>query len=364
MRWVLLAVLWGTVSCQSGTSGEGLDSISPDQRALDLVEEHVPEELWTDHRGPECLVPSSFTVMTFNAGTTDSMNHDIDEVNGGGDGYTAAMAEVNAREYSNNLAWGPAERAIAQFIAQRRPEIAGFQETFADVWCEEVHVDPLLDFACRDYHLGRRDQVARICGEDYQVACTESHRDNCVCVRKDFGHILGCDADYCPAGLAGLPPPSGCTKGARVGTIQIERCDGSLITVVNVHAIASLTEKNMACRVDQFKQIFQDRGDGVPAAHGDVNIVFGDMNMDPFLFIPDDPSAVYWNQWVGEGRPFRYLSADSAGGTPTHVTTMRIDHVISDVLRGHCEVPGETPGVSPVMDSMYFDHRPVVCTVE
>lgn len=343
--------------------GAAASGVGEDVEGLDVREMLEAETFDVTMEAVERCELLPFTVMTFNGGTTDSINHDLDEQSGEGDGYSNLLAEINASQFSNNLAWKPAEEALAAFIELKKPAIVGFQEIFVEDWCADVEVDLELPFVCRDWVQGDAYQVQRLLGADYQIACAIGHPDNCVGVRKDFGFIQGCAGDFCLEGIYGLAPPSGCTSGARVGTIHVELCDGKVLSVVDVHAVSSLTEANMACRTEHFRQIFEDRGDGVPAADGFLNLVFGDMNMDPFLFIPDDPSAVYWNEWVGGDKPFHYLSSDSALGTATHVTTMRLDHVVSDRLEGSCVVAGMTEGVPPVMETSYFDHRPVVCEV-
>jgi len=295
--------------------------------------------------------------MTFNAGTTTHLPHGDPE-----DGYTDEMAEAASDLYSNNLSWTPAEEGLAAFLADEQPEIAIFQELFFDPWCEEIEVDPDLDFVCQDYAADRPLQIERLLGEAYQVACATGHPDNCVGVLRSFGDLRGCpDEGLCLEGLDGMAPPSGCTAGARVGGVPLDLPDGRTITVVDVHASAGLSEDDMMCRVEQFTQVFEDRGDGAPAASGAVNLVAGDINTDPFVLADADPSAAYWAGFVGEGKPFGYLSARDEEGPPTHVTGLRIDQVIADGLTGDCEVIGSGGAPGPLLDAVYWDHAPVLC---
>ena len=194
------------------------------------------------------------------------------------------------------------------------------------------------------------------------MACAPGHPDNCVGVLRTFGALRGCPGEGpCLEGLDGLPPPSGCTSGARVGGVPVDLEDGRSITVVVVHASAGLSQDDMDCRVEQFAQVFEDRGDGSPAASGEVNLVAGDINTDPFVLVDADPSAAYWAGFVGEGRPFDYLSARDEDGPATHVTGLRIDHVIAEGLTGDCEVIGEGGAPGPLLDAVYWDHAPVLC---
>ncbi len=308
--------------------------------------------------------PLSFSVLTFNTGTTEHLEHDADEVDGGGDGYTSAHAARNAARYSNNLAWRPAEAALTLWLGEHRPEVVLFQELFHDPWCADIDTDPAFDFICHGRDPDRPRQAQRLLGPDYDVACAPGHPDNCVGVLRAFGRIRGCTGEApCAAELDGLPPPGGCTQGARVATAEITLGDGRLLHAVDVHTAAGVTDEDMACRVTQILQIFEDRGDGKPAAWGTANVVGGDMNMDPFLWAGLDPSADAWNTYVGEDRPFHYLSSNGPDGPPTIQTLFRIDHLVSDVLAGSCVVVGGTAGVPPIMETSYWDHRPVLCEV-
>jgi len=302
--------------------------------------------------------------MTFNVGTTNNVLHGRDEEEGEGDGYTDAHAEENAAKYSNNLAWNPAEKALTEFIAVHKPAVVAFQELYYDPWCEDIEVDPLFDFVCNDYSAGAPLQIERLLGEEYFVACAGGHPDNCVGVRKDFGVLSECpEAGVCIEGLAGMPPPSGCTSGSRVGTALLRLPDGRELAVVNAHTVAGMTDNNMACRKEHFQQIFEDRGDGKPAAYGEANLIMGDMNTDPFLLAGADPSATYFASQVGPGKKFHFVSSDGADGPDTHVTPMKLDHVISDALVGACVVAGVTEGSALPMKTSYWDHKPVICDV-
>ncbi|MCB1127659.1 MAG: hypothetical protein KDM81_14290 [Verrucomicrobiae bacterium] len=125
-------------------------------------------------RGPTFGRP--FRVLTFNAGTTTGLPHDL----GPDDGYSQHDAEIADALYENSLSWNPAERALTRFLAETRPDIAFFQELYFDPWCETISVDPALDFVCEDYTPERPLQIERLLGGDYQVACADGQEDNCA----------------------------------------------------------------------------------------------------------------------------------------------------------------------------------------
>jgi hypothetical protein len=305
--------------------------------------------------------PPTFKVMTFNVGTSTGLRHDL----GPDDGYTSQMADIADDLYHNSLSWNPAEQALTAFIAAESPDVLSFQEMFYDPWCEEIAVDPALDFVCKDYSEQRPLQIERLVGPDYQVACSINKEDNCVAVKKSFGLFQGCPTDEpCIGGLDGMGPASGCTSRPRVGRIVIELSGGGEIVLVDIHATSGIKKSDRDCRSDQFEQVFVDRGDGTPAAFGEVNLVMGDINTDPFFSYWYDSSARTWNQYVGDGLGFDYISASSAKETGSYLGgLLHIDQVVSDFITGECVVPGNTAGVAPPMEATYWDHSPVICEV-
>jgi hypothetical protein len=305
-----------------------------------------------------------FSALTFNVGTSTGLRHDVDTT----DGYTSAEAKIADALYENSLAWNPAEAALTAFLAAKRPDIAGFQELYYDPWCEDIDVDPALDFVCRDYSAARPLQIRRLLGPDYHIACMREQRDNCLGVRTSLGRIRGCDAsagDVCFDALAGLPPPSGCSSRPRVGSLVVELAGGrGDLTVVLVHGTSGIGKDDMACRAEQMRQVFVDRGDGRPAAAGDLVLVLGDLNTDPFKLAGVDASADTWNEHVGDGKPFHYISSADPKAPPTYAGLFRIDHIVArGPLSGQCVVPGQTAGEAAVLDVTYWDHLPLLCEV-
>ena len=298
-----------------------------------------------------------FTAMTMNIGTTTGLDHDADTE----DGYTSAEAEIADAAYENSLSWNPAEQALTAFLALHQPDVATFQEGFYDGWCEDIDIDTGLDFVCRDFDPDGPLQIERVAGAGYQAVCAPGQPDNCAIVHEDFGRFVGCDQDVCLEGLEGQSPPSGCSRGARIGAVTIAIVGGGELRLVNLHGTSGFSSADMDCRVEQVEQVFVDAGDGEPAARGSHALVMGDLNTDPWLAAESDPSAARWNDFVGEGRDFTYLSSSDEDGEPTYAGLFRIDHVVGNGVSGSCVVPGETEGVAAVLDTVYWDHRPVLC---
>jgi hypothetical protein len=299
---------------------------------------------WSACTGPvDESLPSTLRAMTFNGGTTDGLAHDE-----GDDGYTSEHAAITDELYENSLSWNPAEQALTAFLAQTRPDVVALQEIYWDGWCAQIEVDPGLDFVCRDYDPAAPTQPQRLLGDDYQVACAPGQPDNCVGVHRDLGSIQGCSEALCQEGLDGMAPPDGCSNGARVGRVLIDLVDGGELSLVNVHGSSGLDSETRDCRLSQFRQVFEDRGDGQPAAVGEA-IVLGDLNTDPFRMTEADPSAAYFAEQV-DGQSWWFLSDE----TPSYGGLTAIDHAVSNVVKGSCK-PGQ------IWDTVYWDHLPIVC---
>jgi endonuclease/exonuclease/phosphatase family metal-dependent hydrolase len=350
MKKVLVPCLALLLLACSGKNQLAVDALV-DAGLLEIAVAEVKTETTT----PE---PLDFRVMTFNCGTTNQVLHK------GQGGYTAEHGDLIDASYRNNLAWAPAEEALRQFIAAHQPQVVVLQEVYYDGWCEtdDLELPSGLDMVCDGYDKDAPLQIRRLLGDQYHAACAWHFADLCVGVRKDFGQLAACQDEVCIDALPGTPV-DGCSSSARVARAEITLVAGGELTVVAVHTNAGMSYDDQECRGKQFAQVFEDSGDGAPAASGTANVAMGDMNTDPFAFVGADSSLDVWNKYVGEGKPFHYISADSYEDPVTHVTFMHLDHVISDSVIGECLVHGESPGTQPVMDSSFFDHRPVVCDV-
>lgn len=352
VAWGLLA-LASALACGQGSAREPGDAPAPGPDMPPAGPDAAPDPEPPPGDG-------TFVVMTMNIGT----DKDASYGEAGPDGYGDDDAAVSKEHYGNGLSWTVAEDALRSFLADERPDVVVFQEGFFDDWCTDI---PELGekFVCHGYTPSRPLQIERLLGPDYQVACARGQEDNCAGVRRDFATIRGCPLDRpCMAGLDAPDAPGGCSSGARVGAMVLDLASGEELTVINVHARSGATLDDMMCRVTHFEQIFEDGGDGAPLASGDVNLIMGDINTDPFM-LGVDPSASYWNDQVGEGKDFHYISSDEDDDGPaTYAFDLRIDHIVSDQLQSlGCEVPG-ADDADPVLDDKFWDHRPVICRVE
>jgi hypothetical protein len=299
-----------------------------------------------------------FTVVTFNTGTTETMGDARDD-----DDYSAEQAMLSDLYYGDGLAWVPAVEAATAFLADTQPDIIAFQEIFYSGECEMIPPEAQATFVCETWAPGDPTVANVILGAGYQVACNLEKPDKCMAVKRSFGTIRGCDSDLCLDFLEGSRVPD-CGSGSRVGRARVDLVAGGTITVVAVHGSSGITLDDMGCREQQFDQVFVDLGlgDGEPAANGTANIILGDMNTDPVQLADGDTSAARFSEFVGEGKTFHFINDVGRTAPPTYAI-FHIDHIVSDVYDGECEVPGVTDGIPDVIDAAYFDHKPIVCHV-
>lgn len=298
-------------------------------------------------------------VVTFNTGTTQGLAHDDPP----DDGYTSAHADISDMYYGDGLAWLPAVAGATAFLTAVKPDIVGFQEIFYAEDCATIPVEAHADFYCETWSPGTPTVASAIVGLGYQVACHPGKSDKCVAIKKTFGSLRGCTSDFCLEGLAGTTV-TGCGMGARVARGVVDLVDGRELTIVNIHGSSGFTFDDKTCRGKQFDQVFVDLGDGEPAANGDVNLVFGDLNTDPVRLATTDLSAARFSEFAGDDKVFQFISAVAADAPASYQGQANIDHVVSDRLTGDCWIAGLTDGHPAVLDATYFDHKPVVCAVQ
>jgi beta-glucosidase len=295
------------------------------------------------------------TVMTFNSGTSLTPPPGV-----ANEGFGPEQAAICDEWYGNGLSWNAFVEDVRKYIEEVDPDVVTFQEIF---WCGECPGIPVEDhagFVCEGWAPGDPTVAQRVLGDDFQVMCNVGKPDKCAAINHRIGSFRGCDSDFCIEGMYGSTV-EGCGKGARIGRGVVDLVGGGVLTLVGIHASSGLAQDDMECRVKQFEQAFVDVGDGQPAANGEWNLLMGDLNTDPVLLADSDPSAARFLDFVGEGKPFQFVTDVGPESTPTYGGVMSIDHVVSDAWTGSCWAAGVTAGHPRVTESVAFDHRPVVC---
>ena len=303
------------------------------------------------------VVPA-LVAVTFNTGT--SLSPPQDEPN---DGFHKQQSEYCDEWYGNGLAWLPFIEQTRTFFEEVDPDVVAFQEIFWTGECPEIPAEAQVGFICEDWESGDPTVVQLVLSADYQIVCNAGRSDICAAVHKRFGTFQGCESDFCLEGMAGFSI-EGCSKGARIGRGVIDLVSGGTMTLVNVHGTSGFTDDDMDCRVQQFEQVFVDLGDGEPAANGTHNLILGDFNTDPARLLADDPSAVRLTDFVGSDKKFHFVTEVGLDAPPTYGGFFNIDHEISDLFEGPCWTAGVTEGHPLVTQSISFDHRPIVCTLD
>lgn len=308
----------------------------------------------------------SLTVVTFNTGTSEGI------VGGetGADGYGPEQAALSDTWYGDGLAWLPAVEATRAFLAEVEPDVIGFQEIFWTGECTSIPEQAHAGFVCSDPTFIETTVAQAVLDEGYQVACHPGKPDKCVGVHPRMGRVQGCEDALCLDGLDGYPI-EGCGSGARVARARIvDPSDASRVrlTVVHVHGSSGLTPDDQACRTAQVAQVTTDLGDGAPALDpSGPTIVLGDLNTDPGRFTAADTSAEAWAQATAADNPLglRFVSDVGADAPRSYQGLADIDHVMATHHTGRCDATLLQPDAPhPVYAPAYFDHRPVVCTLE
>ncbi len=297
----------------------------------------------------------SFTVMTFNTGTGASVTGSPAE----NLGYGREQARISDAYYGNGLAWKAAIEAVRDFVRDSSPDIVAFQEMFYCDECASIPEEARAGFVCEDWTPGSPTVARLILGEDYQIATHPGNNDKCLAVHKRFGRMRGCDSDFCPGGLQGSRV-EGCGGGARVARAIIERHSGNPITVISYHGTSGFCGHDRECRARQVDRIFVDFGDGTPGANGVAHLILGDLNTDPKRLRCIDRSAQRWNDFVGVGKAFHFVTDTEKCSPGAYFGLFHIDHIISDTFHGDALMPDKIGEITSSFPFQMFDHTPIV----
>ena len=336
-----------------------LDGDTPADGDVDLEPEadlELEPDLEPEIEPPE---PLRFTAVTYNTGTTEGMGHD----NGPDDGYTEAHALISDEWYGDGLAWLPAVADVTAFFSTLDPDIVVFQEIFWTGECPGIPEDAKADFICSEWQPGDPTVAQQVLGAGWQIMCHLGKPDKCAAVKRSFGSFRDCAEDFCLEGLEGYKVDD-CGSGSRIGRGVIDLVEGGVLTLINVHGSSGITRDDQGCREKQFMQVFEDFGDGAPAANGEYNLVLGDFNTDPARMDSSDASARKVNEHTGDGKRFHFHTEVGMDAPATYAGIFNIDHVLSDSLSGACWHAGISYGHALVSEAKYFDHAPAVCELE
>jgi hypothetical protein len=270
---------------------------------------------------------------------------------------------LDCEDYAYNLCEVDVEARIREQIAALRPDVVALQEVLADWQCDDIDEDDRNRTCHADARSDEPSQVRRLLGPDYDVTCDGRNGYECYGVHTAFGAIDECASGDCVAQTPDVVDD--CDPGFSVSAVDVtvaggdtgERgaSDDARFTLVNGHPASGWETE---CRAAQMEQAFA-LADG-PALIG------GDMNLDPWRDV--DESVLVWDEHVGEGRRFHYLSgpAEATPPRPTNVSVIGesvLDHVVSDAFVGDCSTLGEAPGTTRLDGGAGMDHRAIFCAL-
>ncbi len=278
-----------------------------------------------------------------------------------------------------NMCWTEQEEIVIDEIAARDADVILLQEVTTAAQCQALEVDDLDDdHVCHpDYRPDEPEQVRRLVGPDYTIACDSTEGYECVAARVGRVSIPGCDdGDLCRGLARTNEAVDGCDPGFTVSAVTIEYGDRTL-DVVNVHPPSGREAAARQCRHDYFLNIF---GEDAPLIEEDQVLIGGDFNFDPYRGSQDDVDIALWNDFVStsfddtrdDPLAFAYHSGLPEHDPPYHtspLTQTTLDHVISNSLQGRCTTLGAQPG-EPPLDHFHgdeierLDHLAIECILD
>ncbi len=255
------------------------------------------------------------------------------------------------------------EKVIAANIARHAPDVVVLGEVWDTDRCKGK-AEKNAGFVCHAPNkLSPVQQARRYLGPGYTIVCDGIAHFDCIGARTSR---VTMDPALCAAGklcLGKSKTPAHPGPCAGIGTITSVSSagvtvDGLSFTVINGHPLNAINTKGDACRLAQYKQIFEQ------LAAGKRNLIMGDFNGDPIRFPSVFPSFVYWNTMVGPGKRFRYHSgpAEATPPPPTWMSSVTLDYVLSDFAGGTCHTLGKTADKDRLDHPTYrMDHLGIVC---
>jgi endonuclease/exonuclease/phosphatase family metal-dependent hydrolase len=266
-------------------------------------------------------------------------------------------------DYVYKLCETDVEARIAERIAEHAPDVVVLQEVLGAGQCDGFE-ETEADRTCHaDHRADEAEQVRRLLGADFTIACDSRNGYECIGVRTSFASVSGCDDGALCRDTKTPPAVEDCPVGFSMSAVELTVEGREPFTLVNGHPDSN---PGGDCRRAQLEQTFEGQD---PLIDTTRTMLSGDFNLDPDL--DTDPSVELWVQWVGDdddGLRFRYHSGHKERSppyptSPTVLGDRVLDHVASDFAEGVCETLGEAPNTERLDGGAGMDHRALLCAL-
>lgn len=358
MKRVLLALCCagGLSACGGGSSSSTGDAGVPDAAV----------EVWLeqDQRGeaplgrvaimPAAGTRGAFTLLSANVGN-------IDFIHCGGAIY--------------KLCRQAAEDAVARRIRELSPDVVLLQEVLPPSVCATLQDIPDWHACHPSRTAAEPEQVRRLLGVEYTIACDGRRGFECVAVHRRAGSVEGCaDGALCRGGARVTDAVDGCDDGFTV-TAVTATVRGTRVDLFSGHPQSGNQVANQRCRKDTLQQVLPE---GAPLrSTANVALLAGDLNMDVWRTTSANPDVVLWNAHVSSSREDASRPWAMHSGVLEHdppywsawIARVTWDHVASVGLWGHCQTLGAAPGLAPLdrfegsQDVEMLDHLALFCAL-
>ena len=266
------------------------------------------------------------------------------------------------------------EARIAARIAALKPDVALLAETLNPAQCEA------LSASVPDWHVYSPtqppgDQVRRLLGPDYTIACEPRRGYECLAVRSAFACLEGCSSGALCRGLSRtVDPVPGCDDGFTLSAVTA-RIDGVRVDLMVGHPPSGFAAADAECRRAYLPGALAAQGEETSLRSAPFALFGGDLNLDPWRN-PGEPDTAYFRAQVGlgdeGGAAFRAHSGPVENDPPWWTSPLvrrSLDHVVTEGFVGRCVTLGAHEGYPPLdlaqgPDIQRLDHLAQYCVLE
>lgn len=268
------------------------------------------------------------------------------------------------------------EDRIAAALRRARPDVALLSELITPEQCDALASTVEPWHVCHPTNRSvEPDQVRRLLGDEYTIACEPRRGFECIAVRQSFAELLGCPpGGLCRGRLRGAAPVPGCDEGFTVGAITAT-IDGAQVDLVVAHPPSGLTAANIECRRATLESLLAPPRSAGALRENALAIVGGDFNLDPYRRPMDADVRLLRERsrfsLTSDGGPLVFHSGLPENDPPlwtTPLTKSTWDHLLSEGFIGRCVTLGARKAFPPLdeakgSDVERLDHLAPYCVL-